>query len=80
MKINKQLIIEYEAKRNNQTAVSESSQCTLHSELKMKKLFCLVSLDIEKCQVVFKKESDVAGFKSTGTSSKCELNVYESVP
>ena len=51
-----------------------------HSELKMKKLFCLVSLDIEKCQVVFKKESDVAGFKSTGTSIKCELNVYESVP
>ena len=46
----------------------------------MKKLFCLVSLDIEKGQVVFKKESDVAGFKSTAISSKCELNVYESVP
>ena len=46
----------------------------------MKKLFFLVSLDIEKGQVVFKKESDVAGFKSTGISSKCELNVYESVP
>ena len=45
----------------------------------MKNLFCLVSLDIEKCQVVFKKESDVAGHKSTGTSSKREFNVYDSI-
>ena len=79
MKIKNQLITEYEAKRNNQTAVSESSKSTLYSELRMKKLFCFVSLDIEKCQVVFKKESDVAGHKSTGTSSKRELNVYDSI-
>ena len=45
----------------------------------MKKLFCLVSLDIEKCQVVFKKESDVAGHISTGTSRKRELNVYDAI-
>ena len=45
----------------------------------MKNLFCLVSLDIEKCQVVFKKESDVAGHKSIGTNSKRELNVYDSI-
>ena len=79
MKIKNQLITEYEAKRNNQTAVSESSQSTLYSELRMKKLFCFVSLDIEKCQVVFKKESDVAGHKSTGTSRKRELNVYDAI-
>ncbi|XP_066028594.1 dentin sialophosphoprotein-like [Pocillopora verrucosa] len=59
-------------KSESSSGMSESSVSEIQEKRDLDDELSSVSLDIEKCQVVFKKESDVAGFKSTVTK---EANV-----
>ncbi|XP_066028568.1 dentin sialophosphoprotein-like [Pocillopora verrucosa] len=52
-------------KSESSSGMSESSVPEIQEKLDLDDELSSVSLDIEKCQVVFKKESDVVGFKST---------------
>ncbi|XP_066028593.1 dentin sialophosphoprotein-like [Pocillopora verrucosa] len=54
-------------KSESSSGMSESSVPEVQEKLDLVDELSSVSLDIEKCQVVFKKESDVAGHKSTVT-------------
>ncbi|XP_066028589.1 uncharacterized protein [Pocillopora verrucosa] len=54
-------------KSESSSGMSESSVPEIQEKLDLVDELSSVSLDIEKCQVVFKKESDVAGHKSTVT-------------
>ncbi|XP_066026264.1 dentin sialophosphoprotein-like [Pocillopora verrucosa] len=61
-------------KSESSSGMSESSVSEIQEKRDLDDELSSVSLDIDKCQVVFKKESDVAGFKSTDTVTK-EANV-----